>query len=251
MSIKQGRVAIITGSGSGIGRRAAVMFAEAGANVVVADINEVGAQETLNQIKANGGSAISTVGNISLASDARKIVQSAIDQWGTVDILVNNAGFYKDAMIHKMTEDQWDAVLNVDLKGTFFMIQAVREVMKEHGYGRIINISSNAFYGNVGQANYSSAKAGIIALSNVTALEYSRFGVTSNTICPGVINTEAMLNTPPEAVQHLLNAIPLKRMGETDDIANMMLFFASEEAGYITGQHISVDGGLQTGVHVS
>lgn len=250
MSIKKGRVAIITGAGGGIGKTIANRLAEAGANVVIADINEAGARAACEEITAKGGSAIWISGDIRVKADTQKIVQAAVDKWGSVDILVNNAGFCKDAMLHKLTEEQWDDVLDTDLKGYFFMMQAVRDVMKNHGYGRIINMSSNSFYGNVGQANYSSAKAGIIALSNVAALEFARFGVTSNVICPGVINTDAMLRTPEEVVKRLVNAIPLKRMGETDDIAAMTLFFASEEAGYITGQRISVDGGLQTGVHV-
>jgi 3-oxoacyl-[acyl-carrier protein] reductase len=250
MSIKKGRVALITGAGLGLGKGTAKRFAEAGASMVLADINEANVKGVCEDIQAAGYPAIYVVGDISKKEDCERIAKAAVDKFGTIDILFNCAGIHMDAMFHKMTEEVWDKVVDVDMKGTFLMTQAVYPYMREAKYGRIINVASNSAYGNIGQANYTAAKAGIIGLSNVMALEFARYGITSNVILPGTIETEALHTIPEDILNRLVNAIPLKRIGEPDDIANMVMFFAAEESGYITGQQISVDGGMQTGVHV-
>ena len=248
MSIKQGRVAIVTGAGQGLGEGAAKRLAQAGAYVVVADINEENARKVMDEINAAGGTAIMAAGDCGYKDVADRIVQTAIDKWGTVDILVNNAGINRDAIFYKMTEQQWDDVIRVNLKGCFLMAQACYWPMRNQKYGRIINLSSSSWEGNPGQANYAASKAGVIALSNTIAIESAKHGITSNAICPGVIDTPMARSVPDSVKESWLKIQPTGKLGTTDDLAEMVLFFASEEAGYITGQHIWVDGGMQTGI---
>lgn len=248
MMIQKGRVAIVTGAGQGIGKGIAVRLAEAGANVVVCDINEKAAQEVVDEIKSSGFEAIAVASDVGAKPDCERLAQSALDRWGRLDILVNNAGIIRDALIHKMTEEQWDAVLRVNLKGPFMMIQAAIAPMKEKNFGRIVNISSSACKGNVGQANYSSAKAGINALTYTAALELGKYGITVNSLCPGVIDTPMSRSVPQNIFERWLAVIPAKRIGTPDDMASMVLAFAADEAGYINGQTIFVDGGMQTGL---
>jgi len=245
MSIRKGRVAVITGAGSGIGRGLALGFGEAGANVVAADANLATAQETARMIEEAGGTAIAVQVDVRLREQCERMIQAATDKWGTVDILVNNAGLIRDALIHKMTEEQWDLVQDVILKGTFLCTQAAIKVMKEKKYGRIINISAVGQIGYRGQANYGSAKAGVIALTRTTAAEYTWCGVTANCILPGPIRTPMSLGALnghwEETVTKLM---PTGRVGEPSDIAYMAKVFAAEEASYITAQMIAVDGGF-------
>ena len=248
MSIKEGRVAIVTGAGQGIGEGVAKRLAQAGAYVVVADIKEETSQKVVDEITAAGGTAIAIAGDCGMKADADRIVQTAVDKWGTVDILVNNAGINRDAIFYKMTEQQWDDVIRVNLKSCFLMTQACYWPMRNQKYGRIISMSSSACRGNVGQANYASTKAAIIAFSNTIAMENAKHGITSNVICPGAIDTPMARSVPAETLESWKKSQPTGRLGTVDDIAEMVLYFASEEAGYTTGQHIWVDGAMQTGL---
>jgi len=248
MTIKKGRVAIVTGAGQGIGKGISLKLAENGARVVVCDINEETVRNVAAEIVANGHEALAVAGDVGSKSDCLSFVQSALQRWGTVDILVNNAGIIRDAFIENMTEEQWDAVLRVNLKGAFLCTQAAMKPMKLQNYGRIINISSSSCKGNIGQANYASAKAGINALTYVAALELARYGITVNSICPGVIDTPMARSVPQKILDRWIATIPTKRIGHPDDMAYMVLAFAAEEAGYLNGQTIFVDGGMQTGL---
>ena len=247
MHIEKGRVAIVTGAGSGIGRGIAIGLAEEGAYVVCADMNLTTAQETVDMIEAAGGVAMAVAVNVSKKADCEAMVQAAVDKWGTVDILVNNAGLIRDALIHKMTEDQWDLVQNVILKGTFLCTQAAIKVMKEKKYGRIINISSIGYIGYRGQANYGATKAGLVALTRTTACEYSWCGVTVNTICPGTIATPMALGCMGGGdnwLNYVKESHPMGRPGEPKDISFMVNALVAEEAHFITAQTIAVDGGF-------
>ncbi|PKM90478.1 MAG: 3-oxoacyl-ACP reductase [Firmicutes bacterium HGW-Firmicutes-12] len=248
MTIQKGRVAIVTGAGQGIGKGIAIKLAEAGANVVACDINEKNAREVVDEIKASGYESLAVACDVGSKPDCERLVMSALNQWGRVDILVNNAGIIRDALIYKMTEEQWDAVLRVNLKGPFMMTQASIVPMKEQKFGRIINISSSACKGNIGQANYSSAKAAINALTYTSALELGKYGITVNSICPGVIDSEMVRSVPQNILDRWLAVIPAKRIGQPEDMAHMVMAYAAEEAGYLNGQTIYVDGGMQTGL---
>lgn len=248
MAIKPGRVAIVTGAGQGLGEGISKRLAAEGAYVVAVDINANTLSKVVDKINEAGSFAIGVTGDVGLKQDADRIAKTAIDKWGKVDILVNNAGITRDAILYKMTEEQWDEVLRVNLKGPFLMIQACYWSMRNKRYGRIINISSSACRGNIGQANYSSAKAGLIALTNVVALENAKHGITCNAICPGLIDTPMARSVPKEIFESWTKAQPTGRLGTPDDIAEMVLFFAGENSGYITGQHIWVDGAMQTGL---
>ena len=250
MSIKRGRVAIVTGAGQGIGKGLAMKFAEAGARVAVCDINEEAAVSTAREIQNEGREAMPFKFDVSDKAMCEKLVEATKDNWGGVDILVNNAGIIRDAMLSKMTEEQWDMVQKINLKGVFLMTQAVYKIMREQNFGRIINISSSACKGNIGQANYSASKAGINALTYTSALEFGKYGITVNSVCPGVIDTPMIRSVPEKIYNKWIETIPAKRIGNTDDVSAAVIFFASEEAGYINGQTIFVDGGMQTGVKV-
>jgi NAD(P)-dependent dehydrogenase (short-subunit alcohol dehydrogenase family) len=245
MSIKAGRVAIVTGAGSGIGKGIAIALAEEGASVLVCDINIESAQEVVAEIKAIGKEAIAVQTDVRKAADCANMVKTAVETYGTVDILVNNAGLLRDALIHKMTEDEWDLVQDVILKGTFLCTQAAIKVMKEKKYGRIINISAVGHIGYRGQANYGSAKAGVIALTRTTAAEYTWCGVTVNCILPGPIKTPLAINALQGHWEEKITSIhPMGRVGKPADIAYMVKVLVAEEAGYITAQMIAVDGGF-------
>ncbi|HEY3423229.1 MAG TPA: SDR family oxidoreductase [Negativicutes bacterium] len=248
MSIKRGRVAVITGSGSGIGKAVALTLGEMGVKVAVVDVNSVAAEATVAEIVSAGGEAIAFKLDIRNKLEIQQMTEQVVNQWGTIDLLLNNAGVIQDALIKDMTEEQWDFVLNVDLKGVFLCTQAIGEVMKVQNYGRIINISSLAYLGNKGQANYSCAKAGVVAFTKVAAWEYGKFGITVNCIAPGIVESAITLGLPDKVRDRLINSTLSKRFGKTDDIVHSLLFFAAEEAGYITGQVTHVDGGSVIGV---
>lgn len=246
MSIKKGRVAIVTGAGSGLGEAIAIGLAAEGAYVIAQDINLSSVEKTVEQIKTAGNVATAVQGDVSKHDDCINLVQSAVDTYGTVDILVNNAGIIRDALIHKMTEDEWDTVIDVDLKGVFLCTQAAIKVMKEKKYGRIINMSSIGYVGYRGQVNYAAAKAGVIAITNVTAIEYAWCGVTANCVCPGTIATPMALNCMGgngKWMEYVKTTHPMGHPGDPRDIAYMVGALAAEEASYITAQTIAVDGG--------
>ncbi|KGP75487.1 Acetyl-CoA acetyltransferase [Desulfosporosinus sp. Tol-M] len=242
MQIK-GRVALVTGSASGMGRGTAEIMAQHGVKIVINDINQEQVDEVVKGIKEAGGEAIGIAADITKKDQVEAMFQKVVDTFGRIDILVNNAGISKDKGILKMSEADWDSVLAVDLKGVFLCCQAAIKFMREQNYGRIVNISSRAWLGGPGQANYSAAKAGVVGLTRTLALEMGKKGITVNCIPPGIIET-AMWQALPEATKERLNqAQPTGKIGAPRDIARAVMFFASDEAGYITGQTMYVCGG--------
>jgi NAD(P)-dependent dehydrogenase (short-subunit alcohol dehydrogenase family) len=235
-----GKVAIVTGAGRGIGEGIARKLAEEGAIVVCADVNEADAKRVAGDC-GNGASGVRL--DVSNAAECDAQVNNSHDRYGRLDILVNNAGINRDAMLHKMTDEQWHQVIAVDLSGVFFMTRAASRIMRAAGSGRIVNISSASWMGNIGQANYAAAKAGVIGLSRTAAKELARSQVTVNAICPGFIDT-VMTRGIPEAIREQQVAkIPLGRAGQPADVAAVVAFLASDEAGYVTGEVINVGGG--------
>ncbi len=239
------RVAIVTGSGQGIGREIALMLSGHGASVVISDINPATAKETAAEIEARGGKSIAITANVTSSEEVGKLVEQTIAQFGHVDILVNNAGITRDTLLLRMSEAEWDTVLATNLKGAFICTQAVLRHMIRQRWGRIINIASVVgLVGNAGQANYSAAKAGIIGLTKTTAREVASRGVTANAVAPGFIDTEMTRKLSDNVKQEFLRQIPLGCAGTPRDVAYAVAFFASEEAHYITGQVLNVDGGM-------
>ena len=242
------KAAIVTGAGRGIGEGVALRFAEEGAKVVVNDVNDTDVQRTVETIRARGGKAVPVVGSVASREIAQKMVDTAVKEFGTVDILVNNAGIIRDAMLHKMTDEQWDQVIEVNLKGVFLCTQCAARVMREKGYGKIINISSTSWRGNPGQLNYSATKAGVIGMTKTAAKELAPKGINVNVIAPGMIWTDMIKSMPPAIVERMEKGlafiVPLNRKGLPKDIANLALFLASEESSFITGQLIHCDGGM-------
>jgi 3-oxoacyl-[acyl-carrier protein] reductase len=243
------KVAIVTGSGRGIGEGIVMRFVEEGAKIVVNDVNEADAKNVVDQVKAKGGQAVYVLGSVSDRATMQKMVDTAIKEFGTLDIIVNNAGITRDSILHKMNDDQWNAVIDVNLTGVFYGIQCAARVMREKGYGKIINISSTSALGNVGQLNYSASKAGVIGMTKTAAKELGAKGVNVNAIAPGMIWTDMMKSMPPETIKQmdamLPFIVPMNRKGSPLDIANLALFLASDESSFITGQVIFCDGGMK------
>ena len=243
------KVAIVTGSGRGIGEGIVLRFVEEGAKIVVNDVNEADAQNVVGQVKAKGGQAVYVLGSVSDRATMQQMVDTAIKEFGTLDIIVNNAGITRDSILHKMNDDQWNAVIDVNLTGVFYGIQCAARVMREKGYGKIINISSTSALGNVGQLNYSASKAGVIGMTKTAAKELGAKGVNVNAIAPGMIWTDMMKSMPPETIKQmdamLPFIVPMNRKGSPLDIANLALFLASDESSFITGQVIFCDGGMK------
>lgn len=239
-----GRVAIVTGGGRGIGRAIALKMAGVGATVVVNDLDET-AGTVAREIRDMGGQSLAVVADISLPEDAARLVKEATAAFGKVDILVNNAGINRDQLLLRMSDEDWDRVVGVDLKGVFLCTRAVLRQMSRQRWGRIISIASIVgIVGNPGQANYASAKAGIIGFTRTVAKEMASRGITVNAIAPGFINTEMTRRLREDWKQELRRRIPLGDFGSPRDVAEAVAFLASEEAGYITGQVLGVDGGL-------
>ena len=243
------KVAIVTGSGRGIGEGIVMRFAEEGAKIIVNDVNEVDAKAVVEKIRAKGGQAIAVLGSVSDRAVVQKMVDTAVAEFGTLDIIVNNAGITRDVMLHKMTDDQWKAVIDVNLTGVYYGIQCAGRVMREKKYGKIINISSTSALGNAGQLNYSASKAGVIGMTKTAAKELGPKNVNVNAIAPGMIWTDMMKGMPPDVLQQmdmmLPFIVPLNRKGSPQDIANLALFLASDESAFITGQIIFCDGGMK------
>ncbi|NLP62612.1 SDR family NAD(P)-dependent oxidoreductase [Paraburkholderia sacchari] len=239
------RVAIVTGSARGIGAETARMLATEGMAVVVTDLDADAAQENARHIEANGGKAIAVQCDVRSEEQVRKMVGAGAEAFGRIDVLVNNAGLVKDRTLLKMEEADFDLVLNVTLKGAFHCCRAVLPHMHERGWGRIINISSRAMFGNPGQANYSSAKAGLVGFTRALSLEQARKGVTVNAIAPGFIETEYIQSLPNYDTirENALAKNAVTFAGQTSDIAGAVAFMASEQARYITGTTLFVTGG--------
>jgi len=242
------RVAVVTGSGRGIGKAIALKFAHAGASIVVTDTDSAGIEQTVREIETLGKKAVGVKCNVANAAEVDELTGKVQEVYPTIDILVNNAGITRDNLLIRMGEEEWDLVLDVNLKGPFLVTKGIARIMMKQRYGRIINVSSVVgLMGNAGQANYASSKGGLIAFTRSVAKELGSRNITCNAVAPGFIETPMTEKLNDEVREGYLKSIPLKRMGISEDVANAVLFLSSDEAGYITGQVISVDGGLFMG----
>ncbi|WP_449619351.1 3-oxoacyl-[acyl-carrier-protein] reductase [Robertmurraya sp. Marseille-Q9965] len=242
----EGKSALVTGASRGIGREIALELAKQGANVAV---NYAGSEKLANEvvaeIKALGREAIAIQANVADGEAVTDMVNKVIEQFGSLDILVNNAGITRDTLLMRMKEDDWDAVIDTNLKGVFLCTKAVTRQMMKQRSGRIINISSIVgVSGNAGQANYVAAKAGVIGLTKTTAKEFASRGITVNAVAPGFITTDMTDKLTEEIKGEMLKQIPLARLGDPEDIAKVVVFLASEDSRYMTGQTLHVDGGM-------
>ena len=242
------KIAVVTGGAQGIGQAIATTLAREGADVVVADLDAERCQETVELVQRMGRKALAVSVNVGEWEQAKGMMERVLKEWGRVDILVNNAGITRDGLLMRMKEEDWLAVLQVNLTGTFFCAKAALPSMSKQRSGRIVNIASIVgAIGNMGQANYAASKAGVIGLTKTIAREYASRNITVNAVAPGFIETdmtEAVVNAAGDKIK---KAIPCRRLGQPEDVANAVAFLASEEASYITGQTITVDGGLTLG----
>jgi 3-oxoacyl-[acyl-carrier protein] reductase len=244
-----GKVAIVTGSGRGIGKAIAIKLAEVGATIVINDVGDSApVEQTVAEIKKMDHQAMAVMADVSSTTDVARLVDSTTKTYGKVDILVNNAGIARDQLVMRMTDEDWDKVLTINLKSVFLCTRAVLRPMLKQRSGRIVSISSIVgIIGNAGQANYASAKAGIIGFTKTIAKEVGSRGITVNAVAPGFIDTPMTQALSEERRQSMLNSIPLGYLGTPRDVAETVAFLASEEARYITGQVITVDGGISLG----
>lgn len=244
MNLKD-KVAVVTGGNRGIGKAIALAFAQKGATVAICGTNDATLKETAAAIEKLGVKALAQKVDVSKPADVEAFAKAVLDGFGKVDILVNNAGITKDNLLVRMSEQDWDDVLAINLKGTFLMTKSFVKSMMKARTGRIINITSIiGIRGQAGQANYAASKAGIIGLTKTTAREFASRNVTCNAVAPGFIQTDMTKALGEKTAEELKGQIPLGFLGETSDVANTVLFFASDEARYITGQVICVDGGM-------
>lgn len=241
----ENKVAIITGGAKGIGYATALKFIQEGAAVALWDIDQVAGEQAVATLSAHGGKVRFYKVNTVKLDDVTAATQQVVSDFGRVDILINNAGITRDASLKKITTDQWQQVIDVNLTGVFNCTKVVAPYLTEQGWGRILNAASIVgIYGNFGQTNYVATKAGVIGMTKVWARELGRKGVTVNAVAPGFINTDMMSTVPKEYLDSLKERTPAYRLGEAVDIANAYAFLASDEASFITGTTLSVDGGL-------
>lgn len=245
MNRLQDRVAIVTGGANGIGKVTAQRFAAEGARVMIWDLDRERGETTASEIKEQGYEAAFMAVNTSQFEEVESGTKRVADRWGRIDILINNAGITRDASLKKMTIEQWQQVMDVNLTGVFNCTKVISNYMVAQGYGRIISASSVVgLYGNFGQTNYVAAKAGVIGMTKVWARELGRKGITANAVAPGFIATEMIKKIPDEVLKQIEAKIPIGKMGDPEDIANAYVFLASDEARYINGAVLSVDGGM-------
>lgn len=241
----QGKVAVVTGAAQGIGRAIAEALARDGADVAVADLDAGRSQETVAAVEKLGRRALNVKVNVAEWDDAKAMADRVVKEWGKIDILVNNAGITRDGLLLRMKEEDWNLVLQVNLNGTFHCTKAVLQSMTKQRYGRIINIASIVgVMGNVGQANYAASKAAVIGFTRTVAREYASRAVTVNAVAPGFIDTAMTQGLSPDVKEALQKQIPLGRLGQPEDIAAAVRFLASDEAAYLTGQVLHVNGGM-------
>lgn len=241
----KGHTAIVTGGGRGIGKAIAEFLARNGVNVAVVDIDMDIAKEASLGLERLGVKSIALKADVSKAAEVSTIFENTLKEFGSVEILVNNAGITRDGLLLRMKEDDWDAVIDINLKGVFLCCKNAVKIMSKNKYGRIINIASVvAFMGNPGQANYSASKAGIVGLTKTIAREYASRGITVNAVAPGFIQTAMTESLPENVKQEMLKAIPMNRFGTVEDVANAVVFLASPNASYITGHVMHVNGGM-------
>jgi 3-oxoacyl-[acyl-carrier protein] reductase len=241
----EGQVAVVTGSARGIGKTIAVTLAEAGADIVIADLNVEAGKETVSEIKALGREALWIEADVSNTDQANMLIENTQNKFGRLDILVNNAGITRDNLLMRMSEDEWDSVIAVNLKGTYNCIRAATKLFMKQRTGRIINVASVVGQmGNAGQANYASSKAGVIGLTKSVAKELAARNVLVNAVAPGFIETAMTEKLPEKARETLLQLIPLAKLGQPEDVAKVVLFLSSDRSSYITGQVINIDGGM-------
>ena len=238
------KVAIVTGAGRGLGRGIALKLGREGAKVAVADVIEANAQSVAKEICAAGGKAIGARADISIKPEVEALFAKVVAELGPIDILVNNAGINRDAALHKMTDEQWDKVIAVNLTGTFYCLRLAAQQMRERGYGRIVNVSSMSWLGNFGQANYAASKAGVVGLTKTAARELAKKGITVNAVCPGFIDTEMTRGVPPNVWEAMIGKIWTGRVGSPEDVGNVVAYLASDEASYVTGEVINISGGM-------
>jgi 3-oxoacyl-[acyl-carrier protein] reductase len=240
-----GKVALVTGAAQGIGKAVALLLARNGADIVVSDINLEKAEETAKEVQTLGRKALAIKVDVAKLDDVEKMVGAIWARFGQVDILVNNAGIARDKLILRMTEEDWDAVLNINLKGTFNCTKAVVRHMSKQRSGKIVNIASVVGeMGNAGQGNYAASKAGVIGFTKTIAREFAQRGINVNAIAPGYIETPMTDALPDKAKEELKRLIPMDRLGKPEDVAEAVLFLVSEASSYITGQVLNVNGGI-------
>jgi len=239
------QIVVITGGGNGIGKGTAIKFGQANATVIIFDLDIENADKVVEEINNNGGKAHSYKVDTTQINNVESAVNDINEKYGRIDVLINNAGITRDSSMKKMTIEQWQAVIDVNLTGVFNCTKAIFPIMASKGKGRIINAASVvAHNGNFGQTNYVATKSGVIGMTKVWAREFGRKGITVNAIAPGYINTEMVQTVPEEYINKIVERTPLNRLGEVEDIANAYFFLASEKAAFITGTTLCVDGGL-------
>ena len=239
-----GKIAVVTGAAQGLGEAIAKRFLNDGIpGVALLDLNEEVLAATAVRLNPEGNRVLPVACDVSDPDSVAQAFQAVERRFGTVDILVNNAGITRDAMSYKMTASQFDAAVKVSLYGSFYCVQQVVNGMRKRGYGRIVSMSSLASRGNVGQLNYASAKAGIIAMTQTLSMELGRYNITANCVAPGMINTDIIKTVPEKNMNAILSNIPMRRVGEPEEVASLVAFLASDEASYISGQGVRITGG--------
>ena len=241
----EGRIAVVTGGARGIGKAICERLAAEGASLAIVDIMQEVADETAAEFKAKGIKAVAFAANVAKPEDADKAIKAVIDEFGRIDILVNNAGITRDTLMMRMSESDWDLVMDVNLKGTFNFIKAAMRPMMKNKYGKIVNVASVVGrMGNAGQANYSASKAGVIGLTKTAAKELASRNINVNAIAPGYIQTDMTKDLSDQAKDSFMSVTPMKRAGTPEDVAGVVYFLASPDSDYVTGQVVNIDGGL-------